>query len=183
MKISKKLSFVGFLLAVGVGGLTILKVGAQGDTVSDQQTNLIITNCVLVKNTLNQLHASDALLRVNMGQIYESMSTKLMDKFNNRVANNDFNNNYIVSVFENYNLALNSFRSDYIDYEEYLSSAIGIDCTKQPVSFYDAVALARTKRVKVHEDILKLGKNIDQYKLAVSQFEKDHFGTDGGVKR
>jgi len=180
MKISQKLLFT-FLTLLIFSGASILGVAAQSSTMDSQQIDRILSNCTSTKNTLNQLHASDALLRVNRGQTYESMSTKLMDGFNGRVSNNNFNNSSLVSTYNGYNSALDIFRLDYKTYEEHLSAAININCFKQPVSFYDAVALARTERNKVHDDILKLNQYVDQYQLAVDQFEKDYLATSNGV--
>ena len=174
MKFSKKLLIISLAFTIILSGLTFLKVNAQDETISTQQIEQIKSECVLTKNTLNQLHASDALLRVNRGQIYEAMQTKLMDGFNGRIANNNLDNTKLTAVTDSYESALDTFRSDYISYEEQLSSAIDIDCSKQPVAFYDAVASARTKRTKVHEDVLKLNEYIDQYQAAVEQFEKDY---------
>lgn len=183
MKISKKL-LVGCLMitAVALGGMSLLNVAAQSAEATDQQIELIRTNCLSAKNTLNQLHVSDALLRVNRGQLYESISTKLMDKFNNRVANNSLNNTDFASITKNYGIMLDTFRSDYIAYEEQLSVALDIDCSKQPVAFYDAVSSARAKRVQVHADVVNLNQSIAQYQLTVDQFEKDYQTSIEGTK-
>lgn len=175
---------VYFSLAVILGGVLLLSnVHAQNASVTNQQIEVIRSNCASAKNTLNQLHASDALLRVNRGQIYESMLTKLMDRFNGRVENNSFSNTDLVHVSTNYELALDIFRSDYKVYEERLSSALAIDCSKQPVAFYDAVILARVERDKVHSDVLKLNQYIDQYQSAVNQFEEDYQTATKGLKK
>lgn len=178
MKTHKRLLFVVLTLAIILSGMSLISVAAE-NTMTNQQIDRILTNCVSTKNTLNQLHASDALLRVNRGQIYESMSTKLMNGFNGRVSNNNFDNSNLVSISTSYDMALNTFRLDYKTYEEHLASAIGIDCSKQPVSFYDAVALARSERSRVHDDILKLNQYVDEYKAAVVQFEKDFLANNG----
>lgn len=138
------------------------------------QTEIIRSNCVAAKTKLKQLHASDALLRVNMGQIYESMLTKLMEKFNGRLANNDYGNGDFVSVSINYSSALDDFRSDYMAYEKQLSLAIDIDCSTQPVSFYDAVVKAQTKRNQVHEDVARLNQFATKYESTLIQFEKNY---------
>jgi hypothetical protein len=111
------------------------------------------------------------------------MSAKLMDRFNSRVSSNSFDNAPLVSVTTNYGLMLDNFRSDYKTYEEHLSSAIAIDCSKQPVAFYDAISLARTERIQVHADVLKLNQYIDQYQSAVNQFEKDYQSSANGAKQ
>jgi hypothetical protein len=171
------------MTAALVSGAVFMRVAAQSDSMTDQQIELIRNSCSSTKNTLNQLHSSDALLRVNRGQIYESMSTKLMDKFNSRVSSNGLDNSGLISATNNYGTTLNVFRTDYITYEKQLTSTITIDCSKQPVAFYDAVTLARTERNQVHTDITKLDQSIDQYQALVDQFGKDYQTALQGVKQ
>lgn len=172
MKISKKILVVCLLLTVSISGVSFLRVSAQSTTMSSQQIERIVSNCVSARSTLTQLHTSDALLRVNRGQVYELMSTKLMGRFNDRVKNNGYSNKDIVEISTKYEAMLDRFRSDYIMYEEHLSLALSIDCSKQPTSFYDAVTSARTEREKVHSDVLRLNQYIHQYQLGIDQFEK-----------
>jgi flagellar biosynthesis chaperone FliJ len=181
MKISKRLLLLCLILATLLSGVSLLRVSAQDDSMTDQQIERIRSNCVTAKNTLNQLHASDALLRVNMGQVYESMSTKLMSGFNGRVSSNHFNNSSLVSATNSYNDMLDTFRSDYKTYEEQLSQALNINCLNQPVSFYDSVMSARSVRYRVHQDIVKLNQYIDQYRSVVSQFKKDYSAAADGI--
>jgi len=173
MTIFKKLTVISLLSAILLSLIFIASARAVSSNVTDQQIQRIRENCLSAKATLKQLHASDALLRVNRGQIYESISIKLMSKFNGRVANNGLDNSTFVSVTNRYNLALDDFRSHYIKYEEHLSAAIAVDCLKQPVSFYDAVSVANSDRIKVHSDITKLNQAIDQYRSSLTQFENN----------
>ena len=183
MKFLSKLIISCLAIAVVLTGAVFLKVSAQDQPITSQQIDLIRGNCVSTKNTLNQLHASDALLRVNRGQIYESIETKLMNGFNGRLSNNNFNNSNMTSITNNYESTLNNFRSHYIIYEEQLASAISIDCSKQPGAFYEAISSARTKRSQVHADVVKLNQYIDQYQAAVDQFEKDYQTAANGMKQ
>ncbi len=153
------------------------------DNMSDTQIEKIRNNCMSIKNTLNQLHSSDALLRVNRGQIYESILTKLMTRFDGRLASNNLNNSALTSVTTSYTMSLDGFRSDYKNYEEQLALAISIDCTKQPVSFYDAVASARIKRNILHADVVRLNQGVDQYQTAVGQFKKDYQTAAEGITK
>jgi len=125
---------------------------------------------VSIKNSLSQLHASDALLRVNRGQVYESMAAKLMDTFNDRLAGNRLDNKAMTTVTSNYRSALTTFRTDYIAYEQKLSEAIRIDCSTQPNTFHAALEQARTLRTKVHDDVVRLHRIIDDYRSSVSDF-------------
>jgi len=175
MKISKKGLSIILILAVLVCSTAVIKiVSAQSSEPTDAQIQLVRETCLSLKTTINQLHASDALLRVNMGELYESISIKLMSGFNGRVANNNLNNNSLVTTTNSYNSLLDKFRADYQTYEEQLSSAINIDCNNQPADFYTAVALARTYRDQVHNDILGLNQAIDNYQSNLNQFEQDY---------
>ena len=76
--------------ATVVGGLVYSATAQAEDTLpmTDEHIARIRANCVDAQKTLFQIHASDAGLRVNRGQIYESMSTKLMAPFNIRLVLN-----------------------------------------------------------------------------------------------
>lgn len=179
-----KLLVVGAVFTVALSAIGVVSAQAQDVLpITDQQIQRIRTNCVSAKSTLNQLHASDALLRVNRGQLYESMSTKLMDRFNTRAARNNFSNTGLVTATVAYGHTLDTFRTDYQAYEEQLSTALGIDCTKQPVEFYDAVDAARTKRNQVHGDIVQLDAYIDQYRSELTNFETNYQRATQGVIR
>ena len=175
MKISKKVLTVGLIFALLVCSTAYIKiVSAQSSEPTDAQILLVRENCLPLKSTLNQLHASDALLRVNMGQLYESVSIKLMNGFNNRIENNNLNNNTLASTTKSYNSLLDKFRTDYQSYEEQLSSAMNVDCQNQSKSFYNAISLARTYRSRVHADVLKLNQSITHYQSDINQFESDY---------
>jgi hypothetical protein len=183
MKISTR-TIIGIISLTAIGCLASFSTAtAQDEPITAQQIQLIKNNCVSVKNTLTQLHSSDALLRVNMGQSYESMSTKLMTKFNNRLANNNIPNANLVDATANFDSILDTFRLDYIAYEEQLSIAINIDCQKQPVSFYDAVSSARSKRELVHSDIARLNQSLTQYKSELTTFEEEFKAAAAEVKK
>jgi hypothetical protein len=157
------------MIAASLVSVFVLKNSYATDLSSDQTTR-IQANCLSIKGSLNQLHASDALLRVNRGQIYESVGTKLMNSFNSRLGNNSLDNKGLVSVTNEYQVALTTFRTDYQAYEQQLSVAIKTDCTKDPTSFHNALENARTKRTTVHDDVARLNQYIDDYRSAVNDF-------------
>jgi len=171
MKIPNKIPVICIALTVVLSGLVYLKVSAEA---SPAQISQIRNECSSLKNTLNQLHVSDALLRVNMGQRYELMSTKLMDRFNNRAASNNFKTEALSESANNYKSMLDIFRLDYKAYEEKMVLAIKIDCQSEPSVFYDALMSARSGRAQVYSDVVKLNQQIDDYRAAVSQFEKSY---------
>lgn len=129
-------------------------------------------NCVEAQSSLSQIHASDALLRVNRGQLYESISTKLMAPLNSRIALNKLDGGTLESITLNYEKTLDDFRSDYQVYEQALSRVLNISCTDQPVSFYDGVRVSRDMRSKVHNDVLTLQAAIKKYRAAFEAFAR-----------
>lgn len=143
---------------------------AQSVPLTSDQIQTIKNNCTSIKSTLTQLHASDALLRVNRGQVYESIASKLMDPFNSQLSSNRLDSRATSAVTSSYRGALDTFRNDYKLYEEKLSAAIRTDCANQPELFYTTIEQARVYRAKVHEDVLKLHRYVDDYRSAVGDF-------------
>jgi len=168
MKIRLRLVLFGLITAslLSVFGL----YNSHAEDLSDDQISRIKANCLSIKGSLNQLHASDALLRVNRGQIYESVGTKLMASFSNRLNNNGLDNKGLVVVTNQYQSALTTFRENYQTYEQQLSATIRIDCTREPVAFHNALQDARKDREIVHTDVTRLNQYIDDYRSAVNDF-------------
>ena len=172
--------FAFFALLCGLSLLTS-NVRAENVSLAESQLSLIRANCTPVKNTLNQLHASDALMRVNRGQVYEAIGTKLMQRFNNRVRSNSLNVSTLDATYYAYQQAMGNFRTDYISYEKALSQAIQVDCKSNPAGFYSSVENARSLRAVVHSDILKLGSLVDQYQQDFLIIKAGVLGTTPGV--
>lgn len=161
------------LIVVIASGIHSIVANADDAPMTDAHIQRIKANCSEAQDTLYQLHASDALLRVNRGQLYESMSTKLMEPFDSWLTVNSYNAADLVSLAATYEHELDTFRTDYQQYEESLSTALQVNCTNEPVTFYDDVADARTKRSAVHNDALALHKTINDYQTAFEAFYKN----------
>lgn len=179
---SRRLITLGLLLAAITSIASLTHVSADNSTMTDTQIARIKSNCTSVKASLNQLRVNDALLRVNRGQMYDSMTSKLMSPFNSRVNSNNLDSTNLVSVTNNYNTAFTNFSNDYQLYAEQLSTAIDIDCQKEPVSFYDAVASTRADRNQVHSDVVILHQYIDDYSTAFTTFVSNNQQTIGTRK-
>ena len=172
-----KAAILGLVIVLSVCLSFFIEASAQ--SANQQQISKIKINCSSIKNTLNQLLVSDALLRVNMGQRYELVSTKLMDRFNSRVASNSFNIDNLSAASSSYRSQLDIFRADYMSYEENLASTVKIDCINQPGEFYDSLMSTRAKRAQVYNDVTGLDYKINQYRSAVSDFESKYQSSGG----
>lgn len=167
----KILGIVAGLVAAAMAGATVyVTVQAQQAPMTEVHIEWIRANCVDAQSILSQLHASDALLRVNRGQLYESISTKLMAPFDSRVALNKYDGSKLVQEAALYESQLTDFRSRYKAYEEAMVKTLKINCTNEPVAFYDSVADTRDKRQLVHQSTLALHKTIQSYKDAFEAF-------------
>lgn len=158
---------------LAASGLVSVTANAEESTpMTEAHIERIRANCIEAQSTLTQLHASDALLRVNRGQLYESISTKLMAPLNGRIILNKLDGSSLVSITAVYEQQLDDFRAKYQQYEESMSKTLKIDCQKQPVAFYDAVGETRSKRKLVNDSTRALQKAIQDYKAAFEAFAK-----------
>lgn len=166
--------FTAAIVLIGIASLGFFVASAAAQSGETEMTEAHIerirSNCVEAQSTLNQLHASDALLRVNRGQLYEFISTKLMAPLNSRIALNRLDGASLISVSADYERQLSAFRLNYQAYEESMSALLKIKCTNQPVAFYDAVKATRQKREKVHESTTQLHTLIKLYKTEFETF-------------
>lgn len=160
------------ILVAALLGLVTVPVFAQSTPMTETHIERIRANCVEAQSTLTQLHASDALLRVNRGQLYESISTKLMNPFNTRVTSNKLDGTALLTHTTSFEQQLNEFRANYKQYEEVMTKTLKMNCTNQPVAFYDSVTDARAKRQQVYLSNQALQKTIEQYKLAFDAFKQ-----------
>lgn len=165
--------------ATVVGGLVYSATAQAEDTLpmTDEHIARIRANCVDAQKTLFQIHASDAGLRVNRGQIYESVSTKLMAPFNIRLVLNRIDAANLVTTASEYERQLQGFRTQYQQYDIAMTAAIRMDCVNQPVAFYDNVADARRKRQLTHETTVELQKIIEKYGSEVDTLAKNFEAT------
>lgn len=168
-----KLSFSRFIgLAATVMVVGAVPVFAQSDTImTDEHIAKIKSNCQLARATLSQIHANDAPAYVNRNQTYFSIGDKMMATLNSRLSLNRYDASELVKTASDYNDLVGQFRNAYRHYDDAMSAAIGSDCAKQPVGFYDKVASARAARQKVHDIVVNLTNTLKKYRSEVQAFE------------
>lgn len=154
---------------------------ADGAVMTDSHIQRIKQNCRSATNTIQQIHTNDGPLRVNRGQVYDSLSSKLMTPLNSRLILNKLDASALVKLTAQYDKTLNEFRDNYKNYDNQMSNVLTIDCTKQPVRFYDAVAEARRLRGVVYSNVTKLSTIIKEYGDAFTTFRTQfNSGQDKG---
>lgn len=96
---------------VGFGFAKVQASDTSATVLTESQIESIKDRCLASKVALNKLHSTDALLRVNLGQKYENISSRLMAPLNSRVALNSYDSLDLVETTVDFNRALDVFLS------------------------------------------------------------------------
>ena len=170
MRYAIRITIFGLVLAGATLGLTYAANAQQSPEITEEKQARIKASCSEIKTNLSQLDVSDRLLRINRGQLYESLANKLMDRFNARLNSNSLDAKAMETVTTNYRQQLGKFREHYTAYSQKITEAIRIDCTADPIHFYETVEAARAARIQVHNDVKSLHDLIDDYRRSVNDF-------------
>lgn len=147
---------------------------AAESAITPEVINRVKARCIENQGTLNRLHKTDAFIRIDRGNLYQTISDKLMVPFNRRVASNQLDPGKLLTITSDYKSEYAVFYQAYIDYDNALSKVLDIDCTKEPVTFYNALVEAREKRVKLSESIGRLKGLIRDYGVNFSEFKSNY---------
>lgn len=165
-----------FVVSLMLCGLMLLPANfasAELVPLTDVKIMNIRQNCVSAQGALQRIQRSDAATRVNRGQTYEILLTKLMSPFNGRLAFNRFDEAAtFTDVTKDYEQAANVFKQDYANYEGLISKVLKIKCQDQPVTFYDILTEAREARLQVADDIDEIAKILQEYQGLVNVLQK-----------
>ena len=143
---------------------------AQAVTITPEKTEKIKSHCIENQATLNRLHQTDAFLRTNRGELYRTISDKLMVPLNRRLASNQLDAGNLLTITADYNNEYRTFFDAYIQYDNAMTKLLDIDCKKEPVSFYNALLDAREKREALSTSNQALLEYIRSYGAEFTQF-------------
>lgn len=163
-----RLFIVAILCGIITVGLSAVQNAHAQMSLPDEQVERIRQTCVTTQTSLSQLHASDGVIRVNLGKMYENMSNKLMAPLNSRIALNKLEGIQMAGTTLEYDRQVDVFRASYKLYEESMSRTIGMNCTDKPVEFYESIQATRQKREKLHQDTKTVTALLKDYR---TQFE------------
>lgn len=178
--IRRLFTFLALVSAVTI--LAATQTQAQESTpMTNEHIERVRDNCQAAQTVLSKLRASDALLRVNRGQLYELLSTKLMARMNSRLAINRLDASRLIVSTANFDRTLTEFRTRYQAYKDQMSSTLRVDCYNQPVEFYQSVKKSRELRQAVHESVIDLGRYINEYGDEFKAFQDNFRQTKPGA--
>lgn len=127
-------------------------------------------DCLDVKLRLTRVYEQDGLSRVNAGQVYDTISHKLMARLNAKVVDDRLDGGDLVKSTAVFEEALVAFRAEYREYEVALNSLLKSDCQSRQQAFYLALTEVRERRKKVHESVAALRQASKEYYDAFKEF-------------
>lgn len=143
-----------------------------GESSSSAPLDAIQANCQTIRTALNRLHNNDAIVRVNTGQVYNDISSRLMARLNSRLVLNKIDAAELVALTSRFEKGRSSFSSRYNEYEAALSGLLKIDCKTQPTDFYSHLTLARDTRLKLSSSVRELNDIIAEYGTKVEKIKE-----------
>jgi hypothetical protein len=160
--VKKNIIYLLVILAV-----SLLPVGlAAAEPLDETKQGIVSQNCITAQSTLQRIGHSDTSARINRGQNYDQI-LKLFYTMNARVANNNITEPKLADLTKNFEDRLNTFRSQYNEYNDRLKTAIDGDCKNQPNQFYDNLITTRERRSNLNLTITGLNEIIGNYQETV----------------
>ncbi len=138
---------------------------AESDITPEKQA-IIVESCVGAQTVLQRIQHNDAATRVNRGQGYETLVSRLMTPLNSRATSGGYNNSasLLVDTTKRYQQALENFKDHYKQYDNAISAALKVKCKTDPTRFYGYVEDARKQRQSLAADVSNLSSLISEYR-------------------
>lgn len=154
------------------GGAQLAYAQDSSDPVilTESQTQAIIDSCNVSKIALADVHYSDAATRVNLGQEYANLTTRLMAPLNSRISLAGRDGVELTRITADYNGERTDFIEAYKRYDDSMSAALAIDCRRNPAEYYAAIDVARERRAEVREISRQLNSLARQYQVEFEAF-------------
>lgn len=137
---------------------------------TEAQTEAVIESCSVSKIALNDVHYSDAAMRVNLGQEYANITSRLMAPMNSRISLSGRDGVELTRITADYNTERNEFIEVYRQYDNSVSAALAVDCRQDPAGYYAAIIDAREQRVLVRQSARELNSLARQYQVEFEKF-------------
>ena len=149
------------VVAAGAGSMSVMAEGTDAGLTSEQETS-IKTHCAIIKDNLKNVQYDDSRVRVHLGRYYETILTDFIMPLNVVLVANNISNVDLIENQSDFTAARAKFASDYIVYQKGLEELVSIDCTVEPVRFYNKRMSVRKERAKVKADTVTLRQLTDK---------------------
>ncbi len=148
---------------------------AQPADLTSEKRVIVVQTCVSAQTVMQKIQHNDAATRVNRGQAYETLISRLMTPLNTRSTSNGYNSSatLLTDTTKRYQQSLDNFKDHYKSYDNAISSALKTKCKDKPEVFYGFIEDARRERQNVANDIAALNGLINEYRVNVLKLRSE----------
>ncbi len=169
----KKLSFVAIVLVFAF--VFNKTTHAQTTELTPEKQTIIEQSCVSAQTVLQRIQHNDAATRVNRGQGYETLVSRLMTPLNSRATSRGYNDSasLMVDTTKRYQQGLENFKDHYKAYDDAISASLKVKCKQEPAKFYGYIEEARRQRQNLASDVGNLSGLIGEYRENVVKLRSE----------
>ena len=131
----------------------------------------ITMDCFHFKLKLSKVHERDGVMRVSLGQAYDSLSSKLITKLNTKIASQNLDGGKLLAHAAAFQKEHAAFIDSYKTYEFAMNHLLKSDCRTQSQQFYLELKTVQSMRQEVHQRVGKLQRIANDYYVAFEAFE------------
>lgn len=159
-----KLLFIGLAVVLSGAFFVVPVIAVQNEAVDEARLEKIQQNCIAAQVALGQVQHSDIAVRINRGQAYDNMLTRLMAPFNAQAALDRLDvAPELAQTTNEFEEVFDGFKQEYAQYERALSQVTRMKCQDQPQTFYDNLTTVRELRAGLQEDVVLLQDLAKEY--------------------
>lgn len=133
----------------------------------------VVMDCLDVKFKLGEIHRTDRLLRVTLGEGYDNISSNLMGRLNSRIVENKLDGGELVGIAAEFEEAHTRFKENYTGYDVAMLDLLKSNCQSRTQTYYEQLQETKALRQIVHEDVGELSTLMQRYHDAFKDFRKD----------
>lgn len=164
----------GFIVALSLAFSHAVSA-VENVPLAPEKLDEIKATCVGAQVILQKIQYNDAANRVNRGQTYESLVTRMMIPMNGRSAVNGLSSSAatLAGITTRYQQKLDDFKDDYENYDDALTATLRVKCQQKPADFYNNLVEARKQRSGLAQDIAELDQLVGEYYQAVVKLKDE----------
>lgn len=172
------------MLTLAVAGLVaspnVMAQEVLGQPSADTPIDRLTMRCDAIQGNLRRLHTADALMRINIGQMYTGISVRLMARLNSRLALNRVDSTDLVEITGRFEDQHKEFKESYSKYEVAISAVIKKGCKSDPADYYQKLLVARERRSELAQSAQLMNESIREYQMSVEQMKHQMFSDEAG---
>lgn len=133
----------------------------------------VTMDCLDVKFKLGEVHRTDRLLRVTLGEAYDNVSSSLMGHLNARIVQSRLDGSELIKIAAEFESAHATFRENYTAYDDAVLDILKANCQSRTQSYYLELQETKALRETVHDSVQELDGLMQEYHDAFKDFRED----------